>query len=100
MEAEANQLTKEFIFMIDCSSRNNEKEMKLAADCLTLFIKSLPTKCNFNVVRYGSKVASLFESPAPYNDSNVNKALNLAKSLKANLGNANLTNALFNVFSK
>lgn len=100
MEIEANQLIKEFIFMIDCSSRNNEKEMKLAADCLTLFIKSLPAKCNFNVVRYGSNVASLFESPVPYNDSNVNKALNLAKSLKANLGNANLTNALFNVFSK
>ena len=89
---------EEFIFIVDCSDSMSGGEIKLARQCLTFFIKSLPENSYFNVIRFGTSFIPLFQSPLPYNDSNSNKALNLANTLKADLGGTVLSNPLSYVF--
>lgn len=66
--------------------------------CLLIFIKSLPENCYFNIVRFGSNYVPLFEKPVLYTKENVDIALNLANSLKADLGCTNLSEPLSHVF--
>ncbi|KAK8838500.1 von Willebrand factor A domain-containing protein 5A [Tritrichomonas musculus] len=91
---------EEFIFIVDCSGSMSGREIELASQCLTFFIKSLPEKCYFNVIRFGSQFIPLFDTPVPYTDSNACTALQLAKKLKADLGGTILSNPLNYVFSK
>ena len=61
-------------------------EIKLASECFLFFIKSLHMDCYFNVVCFGSEFNVLFESPVPYTNENAQKAIDLARLLRANMG--------------
>lgn len=52
-------------------------EIKLASECFIFFIKSLHLDYYFNV---------LFESPVLYTNENAQKAIDFARSLRANMG--------------
>ena len=97
-EEENDHNGEEFIFIVDCSGSMSGYQIRVAAQCLLIFIKSLPENCYFNVVRFGSDYVPLFEKPVPYNNENANAAINLAQSLTADLGGTNLSNPLDYIF--
>lgn len=97
-EEEEEHSGEEFIFIVDCSGSMSGYQIKLAAECLLIFIKSLPENCYFNVVRFGSDYLPLFERPVLYTNENADIAMKLANSLKADLGGTNLSRPFDYVF--
>lgn len=90
---------QEFIFIVDCSRSMLDNEIKLAAQCLIFFLKSLPEKCYFNIVKVTSDFVPLFTEPVIYSEKNVQAGIELAQQLKANYGCFDLLRALSYVFS-
>ncbi|CAF3817744.1 unnamed protein product [Rotaria sordida] len=86
------EITNEFIFVVDCSgSMDGENKIGLAAQAMLLFLKSLPINCHFNIVRFGSQHQTLFKDiTAVYNEKNTQKAEQLVKNMKADLGGTEL----------
>ncbi|CAF1020949.1 unnamed protein product [Adineta steineri] len=89
-------ITNEFIFVVDCSgSMNDENKIELARQAMLLFLKSLPMNCYFNIIRFGSNHQGLFsETTAVYNEANAQKAEQLTKTMKADLGGTELLTPL------
>ena len=48
-----------FIFLVDRSGSMSGSGIKVARDALILFIRSLPEGCDFSVISFGTKFASL-----------------------------------------
>ena len=69
-------------------------EIKLASECFLFFIKSLHMDCYFDVVCFGSEFNVLFENPVPYTNENAQKAIDFARSLRANVGGTVLSSPL------
>ena len=90
---------EEFIFVVDSSGSMSGDPIKLAAQCLIIFIKSLPKDCYFNVIQFGTNYVPLFGRPVKYTNENADKALNLAKKLCSDLHNTNLYQPLKYIFS-
>ncbi|CAF2955122.1 unnamed protein product [Rotaria sp. Silwood2] len=90
------ELANEFIFVVDCSgSMENKNKIGLVREAMLLFLKSLPTNCHFNIIRFGSNYCTLFDDiTAIYNEENAQKAEQLTKYLKANLGGTELLEPL------
>ena len=91
---------EEFIFVVDCSGSMKGEPIKLAAQCLIIFIKSLPKDCYFNVIRFGTDYVPLFSSPVKYTNESADKALELAQKLSGDLCNTNLHKPLNFIFSQ
>ncbi|CAF1446394.1 unnamed protein product [Adineta steineri] len=91
-----NDLTNEFIFVVDCSgSMRDENKIGLARQAMLLFFKSLPVNCHFNIIRFGSQYKSLFnEITAVYNESNAKQAEELIQGMQADLGGTELLRPL------
>ena len=90
----------EFIFVVDRSGSMSGSRNDSAKETLLLFLKSLPDGCYFNVVGFGSSYKTLFNKSQLYNDSNLKKATDLAKSMKADLGGTEILQPLQWVFSQ
>ncbi|CAF2100033.1 unnamed protein product [Rotaria magnacalcarata] len=90
------EMTNEFIFVVDCSgSMEDENKIGLAREAMLLFLKSLPVNCHFNIIRFGSNHQALFnEITAIYNEENSQKAEQLTKQLRADLGGTELLQPL------
>ncbi|CAF1315725.1 unnamed protein product [Rotaria magnacalcarata] len=90
------EMTNEFIFVVDCSgSMEDENRIGLAREAMLLFLKSLPVNCHFNIIRFGSNHQALFnEITAIYNEENSQKAEQLTKQLRADLGGTELLRPL------
>jgi hypothetical protein len=90
------EITNEFIFVVDCSgSMEDENKIGLARQAMLLFLKSVPVNCHFNIVRFGSAHQALFkEITAVYNEENTQKAEQLTKNMKADLGGTELVSIL------
>ncbi|CAF4005964.1 unnamed protein product [Rotaria sp. Silwood1] len=95
-QAAKNDLTNEFIFVVDCSgSMQDENKIVLARQAMLLFLKSLPVNCHFNIVRFGSQYKTLFnEITAVYNETNAQQAEQLIKQMQADLGGTELLRPL------
>ena len=100
LEEKTSETTTEFVFVVDCSGSMSGRSISKAAECLELFIRSLPENSYFNIVRFGSSYDKLFESSVQYNESNIKKALELASNLKANLGGTRIYDPLNDIYSK
>ncbi|CAF1033410.1 unnamed protein product [Adineta steineri] len=87
-----DDLTNEFIFIVDCSgSMQDENKIGLARQAMLLFFKSLPVNCYFNIIRFGSQYKTLFnEITAVYNENNAQQAEQLIKQMQADLGGTEL----------
>ena len=90
----------EFIFVVDRSGSMGGSRMDSAKETLLLFLKSLPDGCYFNVVGFGSSYKTLFKKSELYNDANLKKATDLAKSMQADLGGTEILSPLQWVFSQ
>ncbi|CAF3276237.1 unnamed protein product [Rotaria socialis] len=90
------EMTNEFIFVVDCSgSMEDENKIGLVREAMLLFLKSLPVNCHFNIIRFGSNHQALFSKiTAIYNEENAQKAEQLTKQLKADLGGTELLQPL------
>ncbi|CAF1337573.1 unnamed protein product [Rotaria sordida] len=95
-QAAKNDLTNEFIFVVDCSgSMQDENKIGLARQAMLLFLKSLPINCHFNIVRFGSQYKTLFnEIAAVYNETNAQQAEQLIEQMQADLGGTELLQPL------
>ncbi|KAH0786761.1 von Willebrand factor type A domain containing protein [Histomonas meleagridis] len=91
---------KELIFIIDCSGSMSGSRIAKAKECLDIFLHSLPTNCTFNIIRFGSRIDTLFPQSVQYNEENFNKASHYVQNMKADLGGTNILPALHNVFSQ
>ena len=93
----SNKTTDEFLFVIDCSgSMESEDKIGLASKAMLLFLKSLPVGCRFNIIRFGDRFTSLFsdEVTHEYNETSMQCAESMIKSMKADLGGTELREPL------
>ncbi|CAF3638431.1 unnamed protein product [Rotaria sp. Silwood1] len=93
----SNNVMNEFLFVIDCSgSMEDNNKIGLARKAMLLFLKSLPVKCRFNIIRFGSNFAPLFNDQVTreYNEKNMSQAQALIQSMKADLGGTELLEPL------
>lgn len=93
----ADAVVNEFLFVIDCSgSMEGQDKIGLACKAMLLFLKSLPTKCRFNIIRFGSSFQALFNDQVTreYNETNMSEAETLIKSMGADLGGTELAGPL------
>ena len=93
----SNSIINEFLFVIDCSgSMASEDKIGLAAKAMLLFLKSLPTNCRFNIIRFGSDFKALFDDQVAreYNEANMREAEALIKGMTASLGGTELLGPL------
>ena len=93
------QAACEFVFVVDRSGSMQGSYIKDAAQTLLLFLKSIPEGCFFNVIGFGSSYERLFPESVLYNQSNMEKAVEHAKCLQANLGGTELFDPLRDIFS-
>ena len=89
----------EFVFVVDCSGSMSGSRIEKARVCLDLFLRSLPMGSYFNVFRFGSSYKHLFKECQEYNDANVQKALQSASSMRADLGGTELLPVLKSIFA-
>lgn len=88
-------INSDFLFVIDCSGSMSGSRIRNAAECLSIFLHSLPIGCKFNIIKFGSQFTSLFqEGLVEYNEENLLKAEELTQNLKANMGGTNLLGPL------
>jgi hypothetical protein len=96
-QSHRENVTEEFLFVIDCSgSMAGEDKIGLVCKAMLLFLKSLPTNCSFNIVRFGSSFEALFKDQVvrKYNEKNMREAEKLIKGMKADLGGTELLSPL------
>jgi len=89
----SDNVINEFLFVIDCSgSMGSEDKIGLARKAMLLFLKSLPVNCRFNIIRFGSSFAALFNDQVTreYNETNVREAEAMIKKMNADLGGTEL----------
>merc|ERR1739848_523081 len=85
---------KEYVFVIDCSGSMGGQRMEDAKKTLQSLVNSLPVGSKFNVVRFGSSYEKLFRSPKDYNKENKQIAIQLAKTMEADLGGTQMFDCL------
>ena len=98
-ETSCLQAACEFVFLVDRSGSMRGSYIKDAAQTLLLFLKSIPTGCYFNVICFGSHFKRLFPESVPYNQKNMEIAVEHANDLKADLGGTELFDPLEDIFS-
>jgi len=96
IEAEYNS---DFVFLVDCSGSMSGSSIRSAAECLKLFLRSLPDGCSFEIVKFGSSFQNAFGSLVEYNEQNFATAMRIAEGLDADLGGTEILPPLQNIFS-
>lgn len=72
---------------------DDENRIDLARDAMLLFIRSLPVGAHFNIIRFGSYFATLFNGSfmtTTYSQYTAKAAEDLARSMKADMGGTEL----------
>ena len=90
----------EFIFLVDQSGSMEGEHMGSARETLVLFLKSLPEESFFNVIGFGTKFSPLFDSSRPYDQCNVDTAVEYATKMEASLGETELLPPLKHIFDQ
>ena len=97
---ETKQAACEFVCIVDRSGSMNGSFIRSASETLVLFLKSIPPGCSFNIIGFGSSYRTLFPSSVPYNQQNLDVAIQHAETLRADLGGTELLSPLKYVFSQ
>ena len=91
----------EFIFVVDRSGSMQGSFINSARDTLILFLKSIPPGCYFNIIGFGSSYQALFpKQSVAYNQENLDKAVQHAQSMAADLGGTELMSPLQYIFKQ
>jgi hypothetical protein len=77
----------------------NKRKIDYAKEATKLFVQSLPARCKFNIVSFGSNYTSLFPSSADYTDASKKQALDQIASFGADMGGTELFQCLSDVLS-
>ena len=99
-EFSSETMNCEFIFLVDQSGSMEGTHMASARETLVLFLKSLPMGSFFNVIGFGTKYEHLFESSCPYEQSNVDRAVEYASNMEASMGETELLPPLKHIFDQ
>ena len=99
-EFKSTKAACEFIFLVDRSGSMSGEFMRSARETLILFLKSIPLGCSFNIIGFGSHYTSLFPSSVPYNQENLDRAIQHAEGLDADLGGTELLPPLQFIFGQ
>lgn len=84
-------LACEFIFLVDRSVSMSGSYISSARETLSLFLKSLPEDCRFNIVGFGSRHVTLFpKCSVPYSQTTLDTATSHAQQMNADLGGTEL----------
>ena len=96
---EEPETKKEFIFLLDRSG-SMYQTIKIARQALILFLYSLPAGSYFNVCSYGSSHDFMFKGRSvPYNDKNLQEAIEKVKTFEANFGGTEIYRPLQEIFA-
>jgi hypothetical protein len=98
--SDSNRENDEFIFVIDCSGSMSGQRIARARECLSLFIRSLPSGSFFNIVRFGSNFKFLFPESVNYNNETSKQGLAVAQNMNADFGGTEIYDPLFLIFEK
>ena len=80
-----------YVFIVDCSGSMRGRRMEVTKDALKLFMQSLPPKCKFQIISYGTSYSMMGEKQAYfYDQSSMEKALSHIDAMSANMGGNNL----------
>ena len=99
-EFKSSKAACEFIFLVDRSGSMGGEFIKSARETLILFLKSIPPGCSFNIIGFGSNYESLFPSSVPYNQENLDRAIQHAECVEADLGGTELLPPLQFIFGQ
>ena len=88
------EAASEFIFLVDRSGSMSGSYINSARETLVLFLKSLPQGNYFNIIGFGSSFRSLFPQTVPYDKKHLEKAIEHAKGMDADLGGTELLSPL------
>ncbi|KAJ3129834.1 hypothetical protein HK098_008068 [Nowakowskiella sp. JEL0407] len=92
------EIRTELIFIVDRSASMDGDRIVQCAKALTLFLKSIPVGCYFNIIGFGSKFKALWSKSVAYSQSTLKKGLNYANSLNANFGGTEILKPLEHAF--
>ncbi|KAL4459315.1 hypothetical protein ABPG74_017928 [Tetrahymena malaccensis] len=95
-----SQSKSEFIFLLDRSGSMEGLPITKAREALILFLQSLPSDSYFNIFSFGSKFEMLFTSSRKYNNQNMEIAINIISSYKADLVGTEIYNPLSCIFAQ
>ena len=88
----------EFIFLVDRSGSMSGPYIQSARETLVLFLKSIPQGTYFNILGFGFSYEKLFPSSVPYTESHLEKAIEHAQNMDADLGGTELLPPLKYIF--
>lgn len=84
----------EIFFVIDQSGSMSGKNIELARQTLSLSINGLPVRSSFNIVGFGSTYTPYFKELREFNDASKRDALEILRSLDANMGGTEILSPL------
>ena len=99
-EFKSTKAACEFIFLVDRSGSMDGEFIQSARETLILFLKSIPPGCSFNIIGFGDDYESLFSSSVPYNQENLDRAIQHAERVDADLGGTELLPPLKFIFGQ
>ena len=99
-EFKSTKAACEFIFLVDRSGSMGGEFIRSARETLILFLKSIPPGCSFNIIGFGDNYESLFPSSVPYNQENLDRAIQHAERVDADLGGTELLPPLKFIFGQ
>eukprot|EP01046_Picozoa_sp_COSAG06_P029025 COSAG06_NODE_2658_length_6481_cov_157.286901_7_plen_746_part_01 len=76
----------EFVFVVDRSGSMRGPGIAQARSALTLFLRSLPHDCYFNIVGFGSRFKTLFPASVKLDSATLATATSHVHGMEANLG--------------
>jgi len=98
---ELDDCPREFVFVVDRSGSMSGSNIEQARKAMQLFVRSLPEDCYIDIVGFGSRWTSLFNSrSAKYSNSSLSKASNHISSMRADYGGTELLNPLQNILQR
>ncbi|XP_052263472.1 von Willebrand factor A domain-containing protein 5A-like isoform X2 [Dreissena polymorpha] len=89
----------EFILIVDRSKSMTGNHLQFAKEALLVFLKNLPANCLFNIVSFGTSYASLFPGYSVYDVTSLKKALELQRSMQADMETTDLYKVLDHVLN-
>ena len=93
-----NETPRLFIFLVDQSISMDGKPIDLVKKSLLFFIQSLPEESYFQLIGFGRYFKKYNEHPVIYKKENVEKIIEIIKSLKADSPGTNIYYPLKDVF--
>lgn len=88
----------EFIFLLDRSASMRGDKMKMAKDTVQLFLNSLPARCKFNIISFGTHYSTMFRKSVVYKSETLQKALEMLSTFSADMMETNILTPMKYIF--